>query len=492
LSNKRFQTLAPILAFLIPFAVRLLPEIIAWPYPIGFDTVYAYVPWIKSGYPINLGPLEFFRGARLFPLLALMLDRYVLNNPVITIKLLGPLLYAFLGLSLYLFSKNVLKWGPRKSLLLVGICSIYFISLRISWEMYRQMLGTIFLFSALTCYWSSKRRLGFILTPVFSLLAAFSHEIVAVALLIILLVETIIGSLTRSEKLPAVAFSLILLFAFLGFILFDPAAKVLRIPFESFSEDRALLAGHIFGFIAYSYCPLAPFALYGLVKLRNRLVYCWLASMLLLSTWPVICPEVAPPLWFRWAIFMVYPVSILFIEGVHRIFSHSPPKVIKVILTLYLSFIVFTGVWYLVADPEHAFMYYSDYNPYKAYVQSSMLQSTIPIEDIEPSTQAIKWLSENANGLVIFHEAFYPWAIICDCLPEKYIVIRERNLSKPKRPSFADALNEIIEKAKNDKSQIYTVWWASSKGWYNVLQLPANFKLEKSFGNIGIYKAEIK
>lgn len=490
--GDRSQIYAPTLAFLIPLVLRLVPEIIAWPYPIGFDTVYAYIPWIKSGYPINLGLAEFFKGARLFPFLALMLDRYVLNNPFVTVKLLGPLLYAFLGLSLYLFSKNVLGWSSRKSLLLVGIYSIYFISLRISWEMHRQVLGTIFLFSALTCYWSSERRPGFILTPVFSLLAAFSHEIAAVTLLIILFMETIIGSLTRSGKLPAAALSLMLLLLFLGFMLFDPATRVLKIPFESFSEDRALLAGHILGFIAYSYGLLAPFALYGVIKLRNRLIYYWLASMLLLSTWPIIYPEVAPPLWFRWAIFMVYPVSILFIEGFHGIFSSSSSKAAKVILALYLSFIVFTGAWYLVADPEHAFMYHSDYNPYKVYIQSSMLQSTIPIEDVEPSLQAIKWLSENANGLIIFHEAFYPWAVICDCLPEKYVVIRERDLSRPERPSFAEALKEIIEKAGGDELQIYTVWWASGKGWYNVSQLPGNFKLEKSFGNIGVYKAEIK
>jgi len=41
------RSIIPILAFLTPFTVRLIPEVLAWPYPIGFDTIYAYVPWIE-------------------------------------------------------------------------------------------------------------------------------------------------------------------------------------------------------------------------------------------------------------------------------------------------------------------------------------------------------------------------------------------------------------------------------------------------------------
>ncbi|MEM2292161.1 MAG: hypothetical protein QXX41_02700, partial [Nitrososphaerota archaeon] len=339
---------------------------------------------------------------------------------------------------------------------------------------------------ALTCYWSSKRRLGLILTPVFSLLAAFSHEIVAVTLLIILLVETIIGSLIRCEKLPVAALSLILLFAFLGFMLFDLATKVLKIPLESFSEDRTLLARHIIGFIAYSYGPLAPFVLYGLVKLRNRLVFCWLASMLLLSIWPMIYPEVAPRFWFRWAIFMVYPVLIAFVDGSHRVFTRSSSKAIKIIIAAYLSAIVFSGAWYLIADPEYAFPYFADYNPYKMYIQTSMVQSTIPIEDVRSAMRAIEWLSESCNGLMILHESFYPWARLYNDVQGKVIIVKERDLSRPNRSTFADVLIEISFREK--ERNICTVWWISGKGWYNVPSLPGLFKTITCFERICVYE----
>jgi hypothetical protein len=53
--------------------------------------------------------------------------------------------------------------------------------------------------------------------------------------------------------------------------------------------------------------------------------------------------------------------------------------------------------------------------------------------------------------------------------------------------NFADALMEIASKTSNDNHEIYTIWWANGKGWYNVPSLPSRFQLVKSFGDIGVY-----
>jgi len=276
--------------------------------------------------------------------------------------------------------------------------------------------------------------------------------------------------------------------AFLGYMLLDPATLSLKLLFETFIEDRTTLAGHIPGFMIFCYAFLLPFMIYGVLRVRNRLVLCWLIIILLPGIWPIIYPSLCPPLWFRWIIFMVYPMCIYSIEGIYALLPKgSSSKVPKTIALAYLCFIGVTAGYYLAADPEYAFPYFADYNPYKAYIQSSMLQSTIPLKDIEPTIQATKWLSENAHGLIVLHEAFYPWAMRCGCLIEKPIVIRERDLSKPDRMNFADALIKIVNKASNGNREIYTIWWANGKGWYNVLSLPSEFQLVKSFGDIGVY-----
>lgn len=490
MSTKKFSKQA-LLAFLTPLVVRSVPEIISWPYPLGFDTVFSYVPWIKSRYPLNIEVTKFLKGTNMLPLLTTLLNDYLVRDPILTVKLLGPLLYALLGLSIYIFSRKVLNWSPNKSFLLVSIYSIYFISLRISWEMYRQMLGTIFLFLTLTIYRSANNKVSNILVPILSILTIFSHEITGVTLTAILLGEAIAGFLERNEKGLTIVFSLLVLVTTLCYMIFDPFSKELRLSLERFDESRYSIAQHVLGFLLYSYSFLIPFTLYGLIKLRNRIIYSWLCFTFLISIWPIIYPQASPPFWFRWAIFTVYPILMLFVEGFHRALSCVASKGAKTVIVLYISFIIFTGTWYLVADPEHAFPYFSDYNPYKAYIQTSMIQSTIPIKDIEPTMKAIRWLLEYSNGTIVLHEAFYPWATLYEKVPRKTILVSERDLSKIYRRTFADALTEISKKTNGD-NEIYTIWWIEGKGWYNVPSLPNSFIPVISFDNICIYKLRDK
>ena len=488
---KGSRIVYPISAFTLPLIVRSIPEALAWPWPIGFDTIFSYVPWMMNGYPLNLGLTEMLKGTRLFPLLALAANSLI-NDPILTVKVLGPMLYALLGLSMYLFARRVLGWPPRKSLLLVSVCSLYFVSLRISWEMYRQMLGTIFLFLTLTAYHASKPK-ALPLTAVFSILTALSHEIAAVILLAILLADGVRCSLKGDlEKLPSAFLSLLLMSAFIAYMLYDPETGFIRLPLERYGESWPVLAQFILGFLVYCYAFLLPFALYGALKVRNRHVHYWAASALLIGLWPLLYPQASPPLWFRWIIFMVYPMSIYFAEGVYSAFApckKDAPKPLKIVAGILMAFIALSAGCYLAAPPEKAFPYFSDYNPYKAYIQSSMLQSTIPISDIDDVMYSLDWISENAGGecVLILHEAFYPWSLLRGEVGCGIVLVRERNLSNPVRGTFADELTKISERLADDGKAVYTIWWVEGKGWYNVPSLPSCFKQLVSYGHIAVY-----
>ncbi len=53
------QHIFPLLAFIIPLAIRVIPEILMGPFIIGFDTMGFYVPntllWLHNG--VNIGNL---------------------------------------------------------------------------------------------------------------------------------------------------------------------------------------------------------------------------------------------------------------------------------------------------------------------------------------------------------------------------------------------------------------------------------------------------
>ena len=154
-----------------------------------------------------------------------------------------------------------------------------------------------------------------------------------------------------------------------------------------------------------------------------------------------------------------------------------------------MAFIALSAGYYLAAPPEKAFPYFSDYNPYKAYIQSSMLQSTIPVSDIDDVMYSLDWISENAGGecVLILHEAFYPWSLLRGEVGCGIVLVRERNLSNPVRGTFADELTKISEGLADDGKAVYTIWWIEGKGWYNVPSLPSSFRQLASYGNIAVY-----
>src|SRR3989442_8782034 len=86
-------------AFLIPLTIRAIPEIIVGPYPIGYDTIAAYVPAMLdwgSGNPYGFTPL--IGGWLVYAILG-MTYWTTRVDPVLIIKIFAPMAYGSLGFS---------------------------------------------------------------------------------------------------------------------------------------------------------------------------------------------------------------------------------------------------------------------------------------------------------------------------------------------------------------------------------------------------------
>src|SRR5467141_4103230 len=156
LSGRVFGTISTIseyklvlCSFFIPLLIRTIPEVMAGPYPVGWDTMAFYVPttlyWAagKAGFLAIVGtaPFIYLMSVPLF---------LVGVSPVWTFKFMGPILYGLLGLSVYLFLLNGLKWNQKNALGGALVASLYFVTLRIGWDMYRSVAGLSFLVLALS------------------------------------------------------------------------------------------------------------------------------------------------------------------------------------------------------------------------------------------------------------------------------------------------------------------------------------------------------
>ena len=117
------------------------------PYVVGFDTMGHYVPttllWLRGG-------VDFWRYIATAPLFySIVVSLVSLGGPLIVVLKVLPLVFhGFLGLSIYMYSRSGLGWSPSKSTVTALLATVYFVALRLSWDLLRSELALIFFFAA--------------------------------------------------------------------------------------------------------------------------------------------------------------------------------------------------------------------------------------------------------------------------------------------------------------------------------------------------------
>ena len=497
--EKRKYALA---AICISLAARSVPEILSWPYPLGLDTL-RYIPFIREGRVFSLGFHGFLSRTSLFYLTATLL--YVLiRDEFMVIKVLGPVLHGALSLMLYLYAKRALGWSCRKSLLASILTSIYFVSLRISWDLYRQMLGFTFMMVAFTALKSLGHLRKYYVACILMALTVLSHELAAVTMFFAVGFEILNSLRKKLKKDAAYLIASVSLSAFLFlFQRYSPKKSSIIIPTYYTAPVPSLdLAMHIVGLLIYCYVFILPLSILGMLSLKDLLLRCWTILCVGIPALTLLNPVSSLPVWNRWIYLLVYPLGFYATEGLWRLwglyssfkgdFKSFAPKFVA---TVCLSAILMLSGCYLVMAPEHAFPYFSQYNPFLMHIPSSMLQSTVSIKDEPSLVKCLEWLDQNADesSVIVAHYALYDWAVIkihdkpiIPVRPEGSMWEHIQNES-----SLVEKMVESMEEAlANGYSKVYTVWWVDEKGWYGIPGLPSQFVEVKRFGDMGVFQYE--
>lgn len=162
--------------FLLAAGIRSYPEIKAGYWPIGYDTLNSYLPALVK-FDGNFGRWIF--GSDLFYILLWPFIKLFNADPSISLKVAGCVLYGGLAGTLYLFSRKYLNWGILMSLLVGLLFMIQPPSLRMSWDLFRNMLALIFFLPAFYCLYTNHKMKNLIWLLVFSFLIVLSNPLVA-------------------------------------------------------------------------------------------------------------------------------------------------------------------------------------------------------------------------------------------------------------------------------------------------------------------------
>jgi hypothetical protein len=486
--------LFPLLAFAIPLMVRAIPEVLMAPYVVGFDTMGHYVPttllWLRGG-------VEFWRYIATAPLFySIVVSLVSLGGPLIAVlKVLPVVFHGFLGLSIYVYAKSGLGWSPSKSTVTALIATVYFVALRLSWDLLRNELALIFFFAALTLLNAGKLSLRSwkhcVLLSLAMMGVVLAHQLVSVMMLGVV-AFTIVHKMLRKGRVEAaglIAVSLPALLLFFAIAYFSPMIPEYRLIFGfstnggwlslfGFSSYGGMLLSAV-GFFFYCFLPILPFVLVSFKRFGNFQLRSWV----LLSLVALLVPMVSPSN-LRWVMMLTYPLAFYVSDTLSRIksvswkrFGFTLHKLVVVYLVLMIPVL---SLGFMLMPPENPSPYFdpAQCNGYIYQIPSSMLQNTVSIADCQGTTDALQWVKNDMDGaaLLLTHRAFYGWALLA--LNESQVVLYEYE-----NPEDAAAI--VVQEGH---SQIYLVWWVNGQGWYGQSTVPASFEEVYQSGRIAVYR----
>ena len=484
------RNIFPILSFIIPLAIRAIPEILMGPFIIGFDTMGFYVPntllWLHNG--VNIGSL--LATAPLF--YVILMSIVAAGGPmVIVLKIIPPFLLGFLSLSMYGYAKKGLNWSPSKSAFVAILGTVYFVALRASWDQLREELGLVFFFAVLILLINSKG------SPLKRLLAlslammgvVLSHQLVSV-LMFGVIVFTIAQNLCRKEfgsstkvflvSLPSILYFFVVYLSGVvqsGFLNYSTNVGSPLSSWTGFTSYQSMLID-TGGFFVYCFLLILPIAVISIWRLRNLHLRVWLFFSFILMLLPIA--SVSP---FRWVLMLVYPIAFYATETLSGLKSikwkHCVFNVRRIVILYLVLSTAILSFGFIFMTSENPFVYfnpqYVNYNEFQ--IPTSMLQNTISITDCQNTATALQWFktNENSSAILLTHIVFYSWALLMF------------NEDQIRNYGFDSPDHAASTAAQEGHTQIFLIWWINGQGWYNQPTLSLQFHEVYRSGNIEIY-----
>lgn len=458
------------ISFVIPMVLRLLPEIIAGPYPIGFDTV-VYTSIIKRGIGVNLSY------APLLYLILIAVELLTRVDSFLLIKVSGAILYGLVGVAVFYFARHYLVWNTWKSLVASLFLTFQFVSLRISWDHFKNELGIIFLLFALPELKRLSSRKSNIKFAILSFLATLSHQLVSATLLFVVWGISVLN-FTKSRSYKAFKPVLITLPAFiflaigtflpsllpritqrLGLLHSSPLMARVGPIFNYLGEPNPwypsnsywLLFNEAWTLFLFGYALILFFVMIGF-WFEPTLSF-WTISLLIGSFSCLISPHAALSLSHRWMFMLVYPFSFYAVNGIERLQVRL--NALKIMhrktIPLTMVFLILFAVIALIYAAYPIPLLKNETG--NRYIPPTMLQSSIALNDIPDTIKALEWLNEHMDNTscVLVEERFLGWALIV-LNANKNIVTYPVHLSP----------NNALDMALNAGfKKIYLLWYTS-------------------------------
>lgn len=466
--------------FIIAGLLRALPEIKAGVWPIGYDTFNAYAPDLLK---FDGDYLRWIFSANLLYFILWPFYHFLHIDPYLLMKIAGPVLYGSFGVTFYLFCRKFLKWGSGAVFLTSLLLIVQLAALRISWDLFRNLLGLIFLFPSFYLLENNEKTKNPILLMIFSILIILSNQLVA-SLWFVILLAWLIKTLVKKDYpvfwetliviLPTIVIWILILKSpglnsFGGHVFYKGESDRVFNYFVAYKNQLSSynnLINTIWNLFLLYYKYLAPVAIVGMWFLRKNFLLWILTIWLLFGTFSsFIFKGYGLFVWDRWLLMLVIPLTIYAAAvffGIgnwiinRKIFAYNNIQIFLKALgvLIFLSFIIFFFAInrpFLTTPNKDAKAPFLN-SQLNAYIPPTMLNNAVGYENLDHVLNSIQFLNtKTPENAVILIDNRYRGLILTKLNYDNRYVYTYAWASKP---------NEEIIQEVRDKNlgPIYTIW----------------------------------
>ena len=408
--------------------VRAIPDMVAHPYPVGYDVINYYIPvitnfqeyWpiVSEQYPLYVLILHFFQAATDL-------------QPQILVSMSGLILYGFFSVSLFIMSRRLFGLGEFYSLYLTLFVIFQLPVLRTAWDLHKDILSLTLFMIAISIIFPLRPKIGW-----YSLICSSFVASVAVSLdkmIGALLVGSflIYGFVFRSKYISLL--SLIIVGFFAAAIASDYGS--IGQPFNVSSEysETNLLSQNSEPYSPKSLltlflvvnCPLLVPAGFGLIYSDNRLLKIAVAISAIGSFSWVIFPDMRAIAADRWIFVLGIFLSIFAGYGIVRYAqTKTHPRFRRRLLCLVLGSSIILGLTYETM-PYHIASFSENMlgQSIEPFGPATMQFNSIAVKDTGELLKTINWINENVpkDAIIIGEKHWRGWMEIKLQHPKSFV-----------------------------------------------------------------------
>jgi hypothetical protein len=396
--------------------VRAIPEMVAHPYPIGYDVINYYIPvitnfqehWptVSEQYPLYVMILHFFQTATEL-------------QPQILVGMSALILYGLFSASMFIMSRRLFGLGEYYSLFLTLFVIFQLPVLRTSWDLHKDILSLALFMISISLIFPLRAKLGW-----YSLIGSTVAASLAVSLdkmIGALLVGSflIYGLVVRSKyvsflSLITVGFFVVILVSDYGSIgqPFNVSAEYpdnnsFNQNLNQYTQDNLLML-----FLVIN-CPLIVPAAFGFIHCDNRLLKIPIAISAIGSFSWLVFPNVQGIAADRWIFVLGIFLSIFAGYGIVRYAQTKVhPRFRRSLLGIILGLAIISGLLYETM-PYHMMSFSESLLSFglEPFGPTTMQFNSIAVKDTAELLRTINWINEEVpeNAIIIGEKHWRGW-----------------------------------------------------------------------------------